>query len=238
MMMGTGRTSLAAGSAASQAYTYVNHFESAAESGTGSTTKQVTGISGITAGNLLVLGSKNEGGALTVTGITDSSGGANAWVIKTNTTHGSGFNGVIAYCLSVVTPPTSITVTYSGSATWSFVRVLEFSHATTATYDIEYTAGNGTTPGGAPNHFVIGTSSGTTIAAPGLVVGFYAEFTNSPISLPRVAGNAATGVPPTTVTGVSWIWYYVTSGSVTGAVDCDLSNSVACAYVVVGSAFK
>lgn len=185
----------------------------------------------VTAGNLLVIWVKNET-AQTLSSVSD---GTTTFSLGTEKTHtNNDLHGRFAYLLSGNAGAKTITATFTSSAaTFRRIIVCEFSHTAAAVFDTQNT-GSGTST--AP--IVIASGSITTNAGAGLALGGYSEYSNDVMNTPRVATNAATGKPNSTSSGLPWMWYYITSGAVTGTADCNMSTGGSSDWVVNAIAFK
>lgn len=195
----------------------------------GSTTVASPSIT-VTAGNLVVAWVKWET-ATTVSSVSDGTTTFSAGTLKAHAN--TDLNGQFFYLLSGNSGAKTITVTFSASTPFRRIIVSEFSHTVSAVFDTQNT-GSGA---GATGPVVIASGSVTT-AAQGLVLGGYSEYGAAVMNTPRVATNAATGKPNSTSSGLPWMWYYITSGIVLGAADCNMSTGSNESWIVNAIAFK
>lgn len=197
----------------------------------GSTTVASPSIT-VTAGNLIVAWVKWET-ATTISGVSDGTTAFTAGTLKAHAN--ADLNGQFFYLLSGNSGAKTITVTFSASTPFRRIIVCEFSHTSAAAFDTQNT-GSGSI---AAAPVVIASGSITTNAAAGLALGGYSEYSGNTMNTPRVATNAAVGKPNSTSVGLPWTWYFITSGSVSGASDCNMSNgNTNDAWVVNAIAFK
>lgn len=136
-----------------------------------STTNVLAFLSNNAAGNLLVLGSENDG-ATTVSGVTDSQG--NTWVKATATPHNFSTKSCeLWYAANCKAGPNTVTATY-GSAKDSAICIAEYSGAIPASPLDKVAAGKATD--GSPTTSPDSGNTTTTAQARELLIGVCGSF--------------------------------------------------------------
>lgn len=171
-------------------------------------------LTGVGAGNLIVLWVKWEGptsGSMTV------SDGTSSLSIGTLVEHSNGdLQGQFAYLLSANSGDRTYTVTFPTGAVYKRIRIAEYSYNGTISFDAQNTgSGTGVTP----------TSGNiTTTGTDEIVLGGYAEYSNTTPSSPLINGVAATFITG----GVNAkMWYRLVNATFTGNASVTIDKSSA-----------
>lgn len=194
------------------AFTYVQAAN--ATTTTSSTSSSVT-LNGITAGNLLVLWVKFEGGGATTVTVSDGTSSFTAAPTQINHSNGQ-LNGQFFYLLSANAGNKTITATYGAARSYKRMIVSEYSYSNTAAFtDDAGNYGNSASP-----------SSGnmTSYNGANLGVGGFGEYAGTTTSSETIAGNAASNPAAMTATYAS-SWYYIDSTTYTGPAAGSISSS-------------
>lgn len=212
-------TSLPLGAAAgggSASFTFVQKAHSTSAANAATQTVQLTGV---TAGNLIIVGGKAEGiNGTTVTGISD---GTTALTVSGPTDHANNdLRWVFGYLLSsVVSGTVTYTITHSAATPaffWTFAY--EFSGGGTLAFD----AANGTASVGMTAN--VNSGNITTGAAVAVAVGSYGHYSGGTLTAIQIGGVNKDGCEPTTPgASESAMWYRIlssvmTNGAATGTI--------------------
>lgn len=180
-------------------------------------------LTGVGAGNLIVVWAKWEGttsGSITVSDGTSSLTSGTLVVHANNDLHGQ-----FAYLLSANSGDKTYTVTFPTGATYQRIRIAEYSYSGTISFDAQNTgSGTGLTP----------TSGNiTTTGTDEIVLGGYAEYTNTAPSSPLINGVAATFIAD----GVNAkMWYGLVNATFTG--NASVTINISSAWLANVIAFK
>jgi hypothetical protein len=171
-------------------------------------------LTGVGAGNLIVVWAKWEGGATTAT----ASDGTSSLTMGTVGTHSnSDLSGVFGYLLSANSGARTYTITLGATRSFTRMAVLEFSHTGTVTFDAQNT-GSGTST--TPTSGNITTTGGTGA----LALGGYGEYSGGTLSNSQINGVAADSLISTPA--LSAVWYRILSAPFTaGHANVTLSGS-------------
>lgn len=192
------------GGGASFTFVQKNHSVSAANAAT-----QTVQLTGVVAGNLILVGGKSEGiNGTTVTGISD---GTTAFTVSGPTDHANNdLRWVFGYLLSSVASGTvTYTITHSAATPaffWTFAY--EFSGGGTRAFD----AANGASA----TNTNVNSGNITTGTAVAVAVGSYGHYSSGTLTAIQIGGVNKDGCEPTTPgASESAMWYRILSGVMT-----------------------